>query len=135
MPRSRLTIGEVAAQLGTTASALRHYEREGLVAPARSDGGHRRYDTPDLRQLRLVDLAATTGFSTRQIRALLAATPDGHRAAHAVLHELEQRIDAATRLQKTLRCAVDHEPYNPVADRCSDHLGLHEHPPVAAELE
>ena len=38
-----LTIGEVARRSGFPQSALRYYEREGLVSSTRTTGGQRRY--------------------------------------------------------------------------------------------
>ncbi|WP_127782158.1 helix-turn-helix transcriptional regulator [Rhodococcus sp. X156] len=45
----------VAAELsGISPQTLRLYERRGLVAPSRTDGGTRRYSEDDLRQLQRV---------------------------------------------------------------------------------
>lgn len=47
-----LSVGEVAARLGVTASTVRMWgERYRLVASARSDGGHRRYTPEDVARL------------------------------------------------------------------------------------
>jgi len=39
-----LTVGEVANRSGFAASALRFYEREGLIEASRTEGGQRRYE-------------------------------------------------------------------------------------------
>ncbi|HTL24512.1 MAG TPA: MerR family DNA-binding transcriptional regulator, partial [Mycobacteriales bacterium] len=39
-----LTVGEVAHRSGFAPSALRFYEREGLITAERSAGGQRRYE-------------------------------------------------------------------------------------------
>lgn len=45
----------VAAELaGLTPAALRLYEEKGLLAPARTDGGTRRYSDADIARIRLV---------------------------------------------------------------------------------
>lgn len=50
----------VAAELaGLHPQTLRIYEREGLIAPARSAGGTRRYSGRDIERLR--EIAALTG--------------------------------------------------------------------------
>jgi len=47
----------VAADLvGVHAQTLRHYERAGLIEPARSDGGIRLFSSRDVRRLRAIAL-------------------------------------------------------------------------------
>lgn len=46
-----LTIGDVAARTGLTERALRHYEAEGLLRPARTSAGRRFYIARDLERL------------------------------------------------------------------------------------
>jgi DNA-binding transcriptional MerR regulator len=58
-----LTIGEVLAALGTdfpelTISKIRYYERQGLLAPARSAAGYRKFSPADVRRLEYVLTAA-----------------------------------------------------------------------------
>ena len=45
-----LTIGELSARSGVSQSALRFYEREGLISARRTDGNQRRYATVTLRR-------------------------------------------------------------------------------------
>ncbi|WP_426625329.1 MerR family transcriptional regulator [Leifsonia sp. McL0607] len=45
----------VAAELvGVPAATLRLYERKGLLTPARTDGGTRRYSADDIRRMRRI---------------------------------------------------------------------------------
>ena len=54
----------VAAQLsGLTQAALRLYEDKGLVTPARTDGGTRRYSEDDLSRLRDVSRLQDDGIN------------------------------------------------------------------------
>ncbi len=71
-----LPIGEVARRAGFAASALRYYEKEGLISGARSDGGQRRYPRSVLRRLAFVRAAQNVGLSLDEIRAALATLPD-----------------------------------------------------------
>ena len=70
-----LPIGEVAARAGLAASALRHYERVGLIEAVRSGGGQRRYQRGVLRRLAFVRAAQNVGLSLEEIRAALATLP------------------------------------------------------------
>ncbi len=47
-------IGETAQRVGVSPSALRLWEREGLVRPKRTDGRYRVYDDADLARLRSI---------------------------------------------------------------------------------
>ncbi len=56
------TVGEAAAQTGWSARMLRYLEHAGLVVPARSASGYRRYSLRELNQLRsLRELRAEHG--------------------------------------------------------------------------
>ena len=57
MAKQQLTVGEVAARSGFAASALRYYERAGLLHPTRTAGNQRRYDRSVLRVLAFVAAA------------------------------------------------------------------------------
>ena len=46
-----LTISEASSFIGVSPSTLRRYERQGLIQPKRTVGGHRRYLIADLRTL------------------------------------------------------------------------------------
>lgn len=72
-----LTIGEVARRAGLATSALRYYEREGLVTAGRTSGGQRRYPRSVLRRLAFLRAAQNVGLSLPEIRAALATLPAG----------------------------------------------------------
>jgi MerR family transcriptional regulator, redox-sensitive transcriptional activator SoxR len=74
-----LSIGEVAARSGVAPSALRFYEREGLIAAARSSGNQRRYDRAVLRRIAFIQAGRAAGISLTRIRAALDGLP-GHRS-------------------------------------------------------
>ena len=44
MPSDSLTVGEVARRSGFAASAVRYYERQGLISAERTEGGQRRFE-------------------------------------------------------------------------------------------
>ena len=72
----QLTIGEVAERAGIATSALRFYEREGLVEAERSEGGQRRYPRDVLRRIAFIRAAQRVGLTLDDIRAALASLPD-----------------------------------------------------------
>src|SRR6476620_2660950 len=66
-----LYIGEVARRTGLRASALRYYERSGLIRAPRRAGGRRVYDASIFESLALIQLARDAGFTIRETRWLL----------------------------------------------------------------
>ncbi len=72
-----MTIGEVAERANVAASALRFYEREGLISAVRSDGGQRRYHREVLRRVAFIRAAQRVGLSLDEIKQTLATLPEG----------------------------------------------------------
>ncbi|MGF1648502.1 MAG: heat shock protein transcriptional repressor HspR [Kineosporiaceae bacterium] len=76
MSERRLTVYviSVAAQLaGMHPQTLRQYDREGLVTPARTRGGGRRYNDADVQRLREVQrLSQEEGVNLAGIRRILS---------------------------------------------------------------
>ena len=67
-----LSAAECAKRTGLTVRALRVYERKGLLSPARSSSGWRRYSARDLARLNLIVSLKALGLSLARIRGLLA---------------------------------------------------------------
>src|ERR1700687_3212099 len=65
-----LTISEVARQVGLQASAIRYYERIGVLPRAPRVSGQRRYDTTALYRLAIIQRARQLGFTLAEIRHL-----------------------------------------------------------------
>jgi MerR family redox-sensitive transcriptional activator SoxR len=72
-----LTIGELAARSGVAPSALRYYERLGLIRAGRTSGNQRRYDRAELRRVAFIRIAQQVGVSLDEIRTVLDELPDG----------------------------------------------------------
>jgi MerR family transcriptional regulator, thiopeptide resistance regulator len=66
-----LSIGEVSRRTRLSERALRLYEAEGLVSPARSEAGRRVYSLADLRRLQQVQILRRAGYALAEIRDLL----------------------------------------------------------------
>ena len=89
-----MRIGQLASAARTKVSAVRYYERAGLLAPtSRTPSGYREYGEDALRRIALIRRAKEVGFSLREVRALL----DSNGAAHdaVTLQELiDTKLDA-----------------------------------------
>ena len=86
-----MSIGEVARRSGLQASAVRFYEKEGLLPrPARS-GGRRVYGESILERLAVIEFAKQSGFRLEEIRRLLqAGEPVSSRWQRLVRDKLEE---------------------------------------------
>ncbi|WP_119166988.1 redox-sensitive transcriptional activator SoxR [Algihabitans albus] len=106
----RLSIGDLARRTGLSVSAIRFYETRGLVTPMRNAGGQRRFLRADVRRLSFVLIAQQLGFSIDQIHRQLNRLPEGRtptakdwaRISRSFRQELDERIDALTRLRDNL---------------------------------
>ncbi len=109
-----LTIGELARRAGLRASALRFYERAGLLAAPRRVAGQRRYPAAALGTLALIHLGQECGLSLAEIRALLhgfaAGTPPAARWQHVApqrIAALDAQIARAQRMRERLAATLD----------------------------
>jgi MerR family redox-sensitive transcriptional activator SoxR len=95
-----LTIGELSTRSGVSQSALRFYEREGLISAWRTDGNQRRYASVTLRRVALVQAGRAAGIPLERIRAALDKLPAGktptkrdwERLSRSWARELDERI-------------------------------------------
>lgn len=106
-----MTAGEVARRAGVSVETLRYYERRGLLPePARTSGGHRRYDEEAVRFLRSIKEAQAIGFTLAEIEEYLRAVRRGRVSASgelrvrmaAKIDEIDARIAALRRMREEL---------------------------------
>jgi len=75
----------VAAELaGLHPQTLRIYERKGLVDPARTGGGSRRYSDDDIAQLRRIQELTTEGLNLAGVQKVLALEAELARLRQAL---------------------------------------------------
>lgn len=117
-------IGEAAARLGLATSALRYYERRGLLQPAARRGNVRLYDTDGLRRLAFIQVGQQLGLSLDDLGVLLTADrAEWQRIIDAHVAELEERIARAQRARDLLRHPLDCPAEHP-ATQCEHLRGL-----------
>lgn len=102
-----LTIGDLAARSGVAPSALRYYERLGLIHASRTGGNQRRYERSELRRVAFIRVAQQVGISLDEIRAALASLPEGRTPSAADWAHLSaqwrSRLDDQITLLERLR--------------------------------
>ncbi|HUC98188.1 MAG TPA: MerR family DNA-binding protein [Candidatus Polarisedimenticolaceae bacterium] len=105
------TIGNVAARVGINTSAIRYYERHGILQPAlRAANGYRFYDADAVRTLVFVKRAQSLGITLKEMKPLLNLAAHGQRPCSYVkrvarrhLNEVSKKISELELLRKDLR--------------------------------
>ena len=109
-----MTIGQVAARAGVATSAVRYYERRGLLAADARQSGQRRYTPATLRRLVFIGMLQDAGLSLDEIAGILDAptVADWKAIAARRLDLLDEEIrrleEARAYLAGALLCRYDH---------------------------
>lgn len=113
-----MKIGQLARETGVASSAIRYYERLGLLPTPERTGGQRRYPRDERDRVLLIRFASEMGFTLSEIRVFLSglreSRPLGPRwksMASRKIREVRRQIENAGRLKGLLehlmqcRCA------------------------------
>jgi len=90
MSEATLSIGEVADRASVSVSAIRYYERNGLLPEAERVSGQRRFTEETVQRLGIIDVAKQAGFSLGEVGVLLTSIDEG-TPAHEQLRALAKR--------------------------------------------
>lgn len=100
------SIGEAARRAGVAPSALRFYERKGIIPKPARIGGKRRY-TPELvRAIETARFAQSVGFTLQEVRQLFGGARDWRPLAQAKLRHLDDTIRRARRMKKAIEAGL-----------------------------
>jgi MerR family redox-sensitive transcriptional activator SoxR len=108
------TIGEIAERAGVATSAVRYYERRGLLHPDRRVSGQRRYGDAGLRRLVFIGMLKDSGLSLDDVAGVLGAADvtEWKAIAEQRLLALDEEISQLQRsrelLAGALLCRFDH---------------------------
>ena len=120
-----IDITDLAARTGVAPSALRFYERRGLLRPVGRAGGKRAYSPFAQAQVAVIDLLKQAGFTLSEISSIVDADgrvdPDWREIARAKLAELEEQIAFATRAKAVIEHSIACP--HPTPDRCPVFVG------------
>ncbi|WP_067463006.1 MerR family transcriptional regulator [Nocardia amamiensis] len=97
-----MLISELAMSTGASARALRHYEDQGLLVPARNSSGYREYSESDVTRVAQIRMMVSAGLGTATIRKYLDCVRTGDHGIflemcpelRAELDDLARRIEA-----------------------------------------
>jgi MerR family redox-sensitive transcriptional activator SoxR len=109
-----MKIGELARQSGLNASAIRYYEKMGLLSQPHRISGQRRYSTDALDRVLLIRFAAEMGFSLPEIKIFLTGLRDGSpvgprwkKLAQSKIQEVIKNMQREKRLKSLLEHLLD----------------------------
>ncbi|WP_422754110.1 redox-sensitive transcriptional activator SoxR [Micromonospora sp. WMMD708] len=106
-----LTIGQLSARSGVAQSALRYYERLGLIHAERTGGNQRRYARTELRRVAFIRISQQVGISLDEIRAALDSLPSSRAPSPddwaALSRTWRERLDEQIKLLGKLRDDLD----------------------------
>jgi MerR family redox-sensitive transcriptional activator SoxR len=109
-----LTIGKLAERFGLNTSAIRYYERVGVLPEPARESGQRRYGPDAVRRLEVLEVSKRAGFSLDETRVLLRGAEAGTPAFEALrdlaarkLPEVEALITRAHEMRAWLLSATD----------------------------
>ena len=112
---ANITIGEVARRAGVQTSAIRYYEKIGLLPKTQRVGGQRRYESGVLHYLEIINVAKRAGFRMDEIRRLFhgfgRGTPAFRRWQLLAQRKIAEMDDLIARAKKMKRLLEN-------ADRC-----------------
>jgi MerR family transcriptional regulator, redox-sensitive transcriptional activator SoxR len=109
-----LTIGSLARRFAINTSAIRYYERVGVLPEPVRESGQRRYGPDAIRRLEVLEVAKRAGFTLDEARLLLQRTDAGSPAFESLralaarkLPEVEALIERAQAMRAWLLTATD----------------------------
>lgn len=109
-----MSIGEVGRRTGFEPTAIRYYERLGLLPKPQRAGGKRRYDASVLEWLALISLARAGGFTMAETKRLVAGFTPGtkpnarwRQLAAQKLADIDEMVARAERMRAVLRIGLD----------------------------
>ena len=113
-----LTIGKAARRVGIRPSAIRYYERQGILQPTvRGANGYRTYSDDAVRLLLFVKRAQSLGITLKEIKPLLNLATQGQQPCSHVkqlarnhLREINDKIRELQTLRNELRTLLRRRP-------------------------
>jgi MerR family redox-sensitive transcriptional activator SoxR len=106
-----MKIGELARRAGLNPSAIRYYEKVGVLNSPHRTSGQRRYADDALDRVLLVRFASEMGFSLPEIRLFLgglcADTPIGPRWRKLALRKLDD-VEETLKRTRRLKSLLEH---------------------------
>jgi MerR family redox-sensitive transcriptional activator SoxR len=109
-----MKIGELAGRSGLNPSAIRYYEKKGLLSTPHRVGGQRRYASDALDRVLLIRFATEMGFTLAETKVFLNGLksnapvgPRWKRLAYRKIQEVLKNMQRERRLKSLLEHLLD----------------------------
>lgn len=106
-----LSIGDLASRTGLSVSAIRFYEKKGLVTADRNEGNQRRFEGSDIRRLSFILIAQQMGLTIDQIKDVMTSLPEGRTPTKAdwgkISRKFRKTLDERIAMMERMRDRLD----------------------------
>jgi MerR family transcriptional regulator, redox-sensitive transcriptional activator SoxR len=109
-----MKIGDLAKRADLNASAIRYYEKAGLLSPPHRVSGQRRYSADALDRVLLIRFASDMGFSLTETKTFLSGLgscapvgPRWKKLARSKIQEVVKNMQREKRLKSLLEHLLD----------------------------
>lgn len=101
-----MTVSDLATASGVNASAVRFYDKHGLITGERTSGNQRRFHEEDACRIKVIRVAQRVGLSVNEISELLTGLPPEPSSADWAVVGTRLRAAAQERIDQ-LNHALD----------------------------
>jgi DNA-binding transcriptional MerR regulator len=106
--RAFLGIGELGRRTGLATSALRYYERVGLLVPDGRANGRRYYGPTSAERIALIRLCRDAGFTLAEVRTFVAAGSRRHPSWKRLMEGKLLDLEASIARAKRAKALIEH---------------------------
>ncbi len=101
-------IGALGRRMGLATSALRFYERKGLLAPAGRVNGRRYYGASSIERVALIRLCQDAGFTLAEVRTFVSAGGRRDPTWMRLMEAKRRELTASIARSKRAKALVEH---------------------------
>jgi DNA-binding transcriptional MerR regulator len=106
-----MTISQTAKKFNLTASTLRFYEKEGLIASHRKESGVRSYDEDDLKRIEFITCMRKAGLSIDVLKKYLSLYEEGDQTIPERISLLKGQLEELKSKRDDISASIERLEY------------------------